>query len=176
MVWSGEVGLISTSEDLIKRFWWTLPNYFAHYTESLAPLVVCSPLFSSYSIRWRLVLIRDESSVGLFLWKTEGNYHCLSDLSVKLGMKHSKYELLEKTITGELNSYGCFGEWDFERYHILRTKREEVAADGFLRFFCEMRLKTESPCEAPPNSKFILIITILSIFMLYCDFYHPSLF
>lgn len=174
MFWSEEVGLISKSEDSEKRFWWTLPNCFAfaRYSETRnnAPVVVCSPFFSSYNTKWRLALIRnnygnEKSNVGLFLWKIEGSYHCLSDLTVKLGVKDSKHELLEKMITGELNSYGCFGEWEFERYVNFYNDREEFAADGLLRFFCEMRLETDTLCEVPPRSKFILII-IIKIFLL----------
>lgn len=170
-----EVGLICRSEDQEKRFWWTLPNCFVFLTKVHAPIVVCSPFFSSYNTKWRLALIADEYNIGLFLWKVEGSYHCSSDLTVKLGMKDSKHELLEKTITGELNSYGCFGKWKFEIHDNFRTNREEFSADGLLRFFCEMQLKTETLCEAPPSSKFILIITI-QMFMLHQDFYYPSLF
>lgn len=174
MFWSEEVGLISKSEDQEKSFLWTLPNCFAlsdyNDVRSNAPLVVCSPFFSSYNTKWRLALIRNDysmetSNVGLFLWKIEGSYHCLSDLTVKLGIKDSKHKLLEKTITGELNSYGCFGKWDFEGYFAFNDDRNEFAADGLLRFFCEMPLKTDTLCEVLPRSKFILVITI-QIFLL----------
>lgn len=156
MFWSEEVGLISKSDDQENSFCWTLPHCIA-YSD-----VVCSPFFSSYNTKWRMALIRIDATVGLFLWKIEGNYYCLSDLTVKLGIK----ELQEKTITGELNTYGCFGKWDFDEYHMFFQKREELAADGFLRFFCEIRSKTETPCEMSPRSKFVSI-TEIQIFMLH---------
>lgn len=115
------------------------------------------PWFSSYNTKWRLALIHRHNGyefLGMFLWKTPSS--SLSPrITATLGLFHTYYQ--EREFEGELNSHGCFGKWDFLQLSEFNLSADAIAADGLLRFFCEMRLKTEILQEVPVESKHLLL-------------------